>query len=148
MSHKKKKTSDAVTILHDRFIKGDQKRLDAIEAERERIQIAQQIYAMRQERGLTQKQLAEIMGTTQSVISRLEDTDYESERLETLHKIATALNCRLEVKFVSKVQSTSDINSKGEQVSAPYIWSAGEPLHEAYNWDHQERSNYKFQQCG
>ena len=92
MSHKRKKTSDALTILHDRYIKGDVDRLAAIEAEREKIKIAEQVYALRKQRDLTQKQLAEIMGTTQSVISRLENTDYESERIDTLQKLAAAFN--------------------------------------------------------
>jgi hypothetical protein len=38
--------------------------------------------------------------TTQSVISRLEDADYERHSLTMLQRIADALNCRLEVRFV------------------------------------------------
>lgn len=148
MSHKKKKTSDAVTILHQRYIKGDAKRLDAIEAERERIQIAQQIYDMRQERGLTQKQLAEIMGTTQSVISRLENTDYESERLETLHKIAAALECHLEVRFVPKSESTSTIQDEVEN-SNPNIWFPDcNSSNASTDWEPQESSTCKFRRYG
>ena len=100
MSGKRKKTSDAVTILRNRYSKGDPARLAAIEAEREKIKIAEQVYALRIERGLTQKQLADMVGTTQSVISRLESTDYESERIDTLQKLAAALQCHLEVRFV------------------------------------------------
>lgn len=97
---KTKKTTDAVAILHKLFIKGDPEKLAAIEAEHEKIKIAQQVYALRKARGLTQKQLAELVGTTQSVISRLESTDYESQRLDTLQKLAGALHCHLEVRFV------------------------------------------------
>jgi DNA-binding Xre family transcriptional regulator len=97
---KKNKITDGVTILHKHFIKGDPARLAAIEAEREKIKIAEQIYTLRQERKLTQKELADIVGTTQSVISRLESTDYENERIETLQKLAIALHCHLEVRFV------------------------------------------------
>ena len=106
MSDKRKKTSDALTILHNRYIKGDADRLAAIEAEREKIKIAEQVYALRKQRDLTQKQLAEIMGTTQSVISRLENTDYESERIDTLQKLAAALQCHLEVHFVPREKLT------------------------------------------
>ncbi|MBL7215844.1 MAG: helix-turn-helix transcriptional regulator [Phycisphaerae bacterium] len=113
---KKKKTTDAVAILEKLFIKGDPERLAAIEAEREKIRIAEQVYALRKERGLTQKQLAEIIGTTQSVISRLESTDYESERIETLQKLAAALNCRLEVQFVPKEELT--LTKQGEDQEA------------------------------
>jgi DNA-binding Xre family transcriptional regulator len=104
---KKKKTTDAVKILHQLFIKGDPERLAAIEAEREKIKIAEQVYALRTERGLTQQQLAELMGTTQSVISRLESTDYESERIDTLQKLAAALHCHLELRFVPEEKMTS-----------------------------------------
>ncbi len=102
MRKNQKKTTDAVTLLYDRYIKGDPEKLAAIEAEREKIKIAEQVYALRTERGLTQRQLAELIGTTQSVISRIENTDYESERLDTLQKLAAALHCHLEVRFVSE----------------------------------------------
>ena len=116
MSHKRKKTSDALTILHDRYIKGDTGRLAAIEAEREKIKIAEQVYALRKQQSLTQKELADMMGTTQSVISRLENTDYESERIETLQKLATALQCHLEVRFVPKEKSTLTEQSDDQEV--------------------------------
>ena len=50
---------------------------------------------------LTQKQLAERVGTTQSVIARLEDADYEGHSLSMLQRIAAAVNKRFEVRFVS-----------------------------------------------
>ena len=40
------------------------------------------------------------MGTTQSVISRLEDADYEGHSLSMLQRIATALRMRLKVSLV------------------------------------------------
>jgi transcriptional regulator with XRE-family HTH domain len=101
---KKNKKTDGVALLHKHFIKGDSKRLAVLEAEREKIKIAEQVYALRRQMGLTQKQLAEIVGTTQSVISRLESTDYKNERLETLQKLAAALQCYLEVRFIPKKQ--------------------------------------------
>lgn len=116
MSRKRKKTSDALTILRDRYIKGDPNRLAAIEAERAKIKIAEQVYALRKQRGLTQKQLAEVMGTTQSVISRLEDTDYESERIDTLQKLAAALQCHLEVRFVPKETLTLTQQAEDQEV--------------------------------
>lgn len=117
MSKKHKKTSDALTILHNRYIKGDAGRLAAIEAERAKIKIAEQVYALRTERGLTQQQLADAMETTQSVISRLENTDYESERIETLQKLATALQCHLEVRFVPQEKLALVQQSEEQEVS-------------------------------
>ena len=53
--------------------------------------------------GLTQAELAQLVGTTQSVISRLEDADYEGHSLSMLQRIADALHQRLEVRFVPDV---------------------------------------------
>jgi transcriptional regulator with XRE-family HTH domain len=141
MSNKRKKTSDALTILHDRYIKGDEGRLAAIETEREKIKIAEQVYALRAERGLTQKQLAEIMGTTQSVISRIESTDYESERIETLQKLANALQCRLEVRFVPKENLTltqqNDVQGVAQSSENGCIWFLDHIPDDNCNWDLQ-----------
>jgi transcriptional regulator with XRE-family HTH domain len=47
--------------------------------------------------------LAERMGTTQSVISRLEEGGGAKNRLDTLARVATALNRHLIVSFPEKV---------------------------------------------
>lgn len=143
---RKKKTTDAVTILHHRYIKGDHGRLAAIAEEKVKLSIAEQIYSLRLQNGLTQKELADIMETTQSVISRIENTDYESERLDTLQKLATALHCRLEVRFVSETQTTSTTGNEVEDVPQNYIWFDGSRFDEGYHW--RECENYKFQRCG
>ena len=43
------------------------------------------------------EQLAELIGTKQPDIARLEDADYQGHSLTMLHRIATALNQRLEI---------------------------------------------------
>ena len=50
---------------------------------------------------MTQKQLADLIGTTQSVISRLEDADYEGHSLSMVSRIAEALERKLKVQLVS-----------------------------------------------
>ncbi len=148
---KKSKTTDGIAILHKHFIKGDIGRLAAIEAEREKIKIAEQVYALRKQRNLTQKELADRIGTTQSVISRLENTDYESERIETLQKLATALQCHLEVRFVPGEQLSpikQDSDEETFQASEDeYIWNES-PSDETCNWDWQQCDNYELQRCG
>jgi transcriptional regulator with XRE-family HTH domain len=53
--------------------------------------------------GLTQAQLAEKIGTTQSVVARMESgRGKHSPSLATLSKYAEALGCRLEVRLVRK----------------------------------------------
>jgi len=93
-------TSNAVKILHDRFIKGRPHRLKSLRSERQKAHIAAQIYRLRTEAGLSQKALADLIGTTQSVISRLEDADYSGHSIQTLKRIADVLNCELEVSIV------------------------------------------------
>ena len=100
MAKKKKGTTDAVEILHRRYIKGNKKRLESVEREKAKLIIAEQIYELRTKAGITQKQLAALIGTKQSVISRLEDADYNGYSLLTLAKIAEALHRKVEVRFV------------------------------------------------
>ena len=63
----------------------------------------QLIYDLRTEAGLSQRQLAERMGTTQSVISRLEEGGGARNRIDTLARVATALDRHLVVSFPEKV---------------------------------------------
>jgi len=66
----------------------------------EDLHIAQMIYDARSKAGLTQTQLAGKVGTTQSVISQLEDADYDGHSLSMLRRVATALQSRVEVRIV------------------------------------------------
>ena len=100
MAKKRKTTTNAVRILHKRYIKNDPKRLKSLKAEREKSNIAEQIYSLRTQAGLSQKEFAKLVGTTQSVISRLENADYGRHSLRMLHRIATAMHCKVEVRLV------------------------------------------------
>ncbi len=98
---KNKKKTDAVKILHGRYIDDDTKRKESLKEERVNAEVAAAIYKLRNKSGLTQKQLADLIGTTQSVISRLEDADYDGHSLSMLSRIAKVLNKRLSVQFLS-----------------------------------------------
>jgi transcriptional regulator with XRE-family HTH domain len=63
-------------------------------------EIGTEIYQLREKAGLSQAQLAKRVGTTQSVISRLEDADYEGHSLAMLTRIAAAVEKRVEIRFV------------------------------------------------
>ena len=97
---RKKPTTDAVEILHHRYYEGHPERRAALEEERTNLNCARKIYELRTKRGLTQRELARLVGTTASVICRLEDVDYEGHSLTMLQRIATALKKRLEIRFV------------------------------------------------
>jgi ribosome-binding protein aMBF1 (putative translation factor) len=96
---KRAKTSDAASILHKRYIKNKADR-DSLERERENLTVAEQVHMLRTQAGLSQKQLAGKVGTTQSVISRLEDADYDGHSLTMLRRIALALNQKIQVQFI------------------------------------------------
>lgn len=56
--------------------------------------------------GITQAQVAERIGTTQSVIARLESgRGKHSPSLSTLRKYAHALGCRLELRLVNEIET-------------------------------------------
>jgi ribosome-binding protein aMBF1 (putative translation factor) len=97
------KSRDAVKIL-DRMIENNAStQAQAAEAELN-ARVAQLIYDVRNRAKLTQSELAELIGTTQSVISRLEDADYEGHSLSMLQRIATALHTRLEIRFATPLK--------------------------------------------
>jgi DNA-binding XRE family transcriptional regulator len=95
-----KPTTDAVEILHRRFYASKSKRLKSLEEARSNQEIARKIYELRTAAGLTQAQLGKLIGTTASVICRLEDADYGGHSLAMLRRIGTALNQRVEIRFV------------------------------------------------
>ena len=66
-----------------------------VSEERVNFRAATLIRRAREEAGLTQAQLAAKVGTTQSVISRLEDADYAGHTLGTLQRILSALGRNL-----------------------------------------------------
>jgi transcriptional regulator with XRE-family HTH domain len=72
----------------------------ALEEARADDEVARKIFELRKKSGLTQAQLAKMIGTTASVISRLEDADYEGHSLAMLRRIAAALDKRVEIRFV------------------------------------------------
>jgi len=100
IEQKSQKTTDAVKIL-DRMMDGNGQLRQLANEAVVNAEVAQLIHDVRTKAKLTQKQLAEVVGTTQSVIARLEDADYEGHSLSMLQRIAAAVNKRLEVRFVS-----------------------------------------------
>jgi ribosome-binding protein aMBF1 (putative translation factor) len=92
------KTSDAIKIIEKMTSSDDE--LEAMVAEASiNAEVAQLIYEARTKAGLTQKQLAELVGTKQPVIARLEDADYEGHSLSMLQKIADVLHQRVVIRL-------------------------------------------------
>ena len=61
-------------------------------------QIAEQVAEQRKARGVSQAELAELTGTTQSAIARLESGG-RPPRIDTLLRVAEALDCELQVEL-------------------------------------------------
>src|SRR5207247_5577703 len=88
--------------LLERRVAADPKLQQLVEKATINAMVAQLVYQGRTEAGLTQGQLARLIGTRQSVISRLEDADYEGHSLSMLRRVAGALGKRLELRFVAE----------------------------------------------
>lgn len=100
MATKRKATTDAVEILRRRYIDGRPDQGRAMEEIRADSRVARMIRDLRTAAGLTQRQLAALVGTSASVICRLEDADYEGHSLGMLRRIATALGMKVEVRLI------------------------------------------------
>jgi ribosome-binding protein aMBF1 (putative translation factor) len=99
-------TDDARAILFREF--GSQPGFaEDFARERDRGNIAQAIYDARHAAGLTQRQLAELIGTRQSVISRLEDADYDGHSLRMVERIAQALDLEVRIEMVPRPELPS-----------------------------------------
>ncbi len=97
----KKTRSQTMEYLHKRYIGSDPERIASLEEARVNADIAQTIHDLRTKVGLTQRELAKLVGTTASVICQLEDSDYQGHSLSMLQRIAAALNRRVEVRLIA-----------------------------------------------
>jgi ribosome-binding protein aMBF1 (putative translation factor) len=94
------KTKDALQVVEEMV--GDDAELQRIISEETvNAQVARMIFDARSQAGLTQKELAKLVGTTQSVIARLEDADYRGHSLTLVNRIAAALKLRIDIRMVA-----------------------------------------------
>ena len=93
------KKKDALDQLMDKFVGDDPERQAMLDEEIVNVEAAQLVYNLRKKAGLSQRELAKRVGTTASVICRIEQADYEGS-LAMLRRIAVALNRRLELRAV------------------------------------------------
>jgi ribosome-binding protein aMBF1 (putative translation factor) len=97
---KKKLTSDAFQWAYDKYVGSDPKEIALYEEERIKADIAQNVYDLRNQAGLSREQLADLVGATASIIEDIEEADYEGDFLSMGSRIAAALHRRMEVRFV------------------------------------------------
>jgi transcriptional regulator with XRE-family HTH domain len=79
----------------------------AIEDAQLSIDISMQISKLRNNLGLTQKELAILADIQQSNISRLESPGYQAYTLKVLSKVVRALGAKLRVEIVKPITSTN-----------------------------------------
>jgi hypothetical protein len=80
-------TTNAVEFLRRRYVTGDPAAEALLEEMRAEAELARTIYRLRTAAKLTQQDLARRVGTTASVIGRLDDADYAGHRLAMLRRI-------------------------------------------------------------
>jgi ribosome-binding protein aMBF1 (putative translation factor) len=100
MQRRRKPTTDALEIIDRLLYEGKPERLKQLEEVQANDEVGRKIYELRTKAGLTQAQLARMIGTTASVICRLEDADYEGHSLAMLRRVAAALDRRVEIRFL------------------------------------------------
>lgn len=94
---KKIKTTNSDILLKERLKNKEfKKEYDALEEE---FVIAKEIIKMRIAANLTQKELAEKAGTSQSAIARIESGSYENLSLASLRKIGKVFGTKPEIHF-------------------------------------------------
>ncbi len=100
VAKKREFRSKALQFAYGRYIGEDPELATAFEEELSSADIASQIYNLRKRAGLSQRQLAAKLGTTASVICRLEDSDYEGHSLSMLRRIAAVLGRQVKIVLV------------------------------------------------
>ncbi|MGK7895759.1 MAG: multiprotein-bridging factor 1 family protein [Xenococcus sp. (in: cyanobacteria)] len=87
-----------ISDLHQQWLQ-DPEYQAAYEAQRPELAVASAIIAARSQANLTQKELAELMSTKQSLLARLEAGEQHTT-IKTLNRIAQATNTRLHISFI------------------------------------------------
>jgi transcriptional regulator with XRE-family HTH domain len=89
--------SSARDYFYKRYVRSNRELQSLLDEERVNAAIAQTLYDLRVKAGLSQRALAERLGTTASVVCRLEDSDYEGHSLKMLIRVLFALGQGLEL---------------------------------------------------
>lgn len=86
-------------LLKDPEVKAEYDKLE------EEFSLASEIIQLRKDKNITQKELAEKIGTSQPAIARLESGSYNKVSLSFLRRVAEALDAKPEVHLRKKVHS-------------------------------------------
>ena len=96
MRRNRRQTNDAIEIIDRHY--GANAEWDTLVAEETlKANVGQLVHDLRTEAGLSQTKLADLIGTSQSVISRVENADYEGSAIEILARVCFALHKSISV---------------------------------------------------
>ncbi|KYC35097.1 hypothetical protein WA1_10230 [Scytonema hofmannii PCC 7110] len=90
-------TTNALRIIHQRYYQGKPERIAALQQARINDEVARKTNLLREEEGLSQSELAKLVGVATSVICQLEDADYEGDAIAMLNHIAAAFDKRVTI---------------------------------------------------
>jgi len=118
MGKKGEKMSNFKDFLKEQFEK-DKDFEKGFYQELEKARIAVEIASFREQAGLTQKELAQKVGTSQSAIARMENAGYQNYSLRTLRKIAEVLDLELVVSLREKGKDKAEVPRLAKLISLP-----------------------------
>jgi len=93
-----------------------------VEALVDEISIEQDLIALREARGLSQRQLAKVAGVAQPMIARIESGKVSNFELKTLVRLAAALGARVEITLqTAKVRTRPRLAVLGRATAAKRV---------------------------
>lgn len=102
-----KRKKDDLDRLTEKILKEDPSFAEKMAEADQAWDIAFQIYDLRKKIGLTQTQLAKLVGTRQSNIARIESADYTGYTFKTLEKVTKALKARFQVRIIPETKGVA-----------------------------------------
>ncbi|MFA5932820.1 MAG: helix-turn-helix transcriptional regulator [Microgenomates group bacterium] len=99
-----KRIKDDLDRLTEKLLKQDPSFKEEMDKADQAWDIALQLFDLRKKMGLTQTELAKLVGTKQSNIARIESADYTGYTFKTLEKVTKALKAKLEIKIIPQNQ--------------------------------------------
>lgn len=102
-----KRKKDDLDRLIEKALKIDPSLKEGFERAGQAWDIAFQIHDLRKKGGLTQTQLAKLVGTRQSNIARIESADYTGYTFKTLEKVTNALKARLQIRIIPETRDAA-----------------------------------------
>lgn len=120
---KKKVLTDAVEILDAMYGKDPEWKM-LIAEETIKVEVAMEVYRLREDRGLTQAQFARLVGLKKRDIDDLEESDHPADALLLLRRIAEKLDSHVQMRVVKnrrtrpRATRQPGIGAQGERNSA------------------------------